>query len=160
MTRYGLPSCEVPPSSKPSDVRVIEHREDLPLRPEALHDVVRAQERIDHLDRDFLREALVVACRAIDDTHPALSDLLEDPVGADPITRRRSSRRVNRRRIEDGVRRLVCREQRSHFGGERRLPFRDLSEERVPLFGIELDRLLKCVRDSFPLGRAAPGAFA
>lgn len=70
---------------EPGDERVIQHREDLALRPEPLQYLVRAQAGIDQLDRDFLREVFVVARRSKDNPHPAAARFLDDPVRTDLV---------------------------------------------------------------------------
>ena len=98
------------------DVGMLEHRQDLPLGTESLQDLVRTQEGIDQLDRDLLREALVVAGGPIDHPHAAAADLLEDPVGAEAVARGyaphiRRRAEEGGRRIEDAARLFVAGEQ-------------------------------------------------
>jgi len=62
---------------------MIESREDAPLLAKALHQGRARKAAAGELDRDLLLEGGIGAFRQVDDSHAAVSQLLEDPVGPD-----------------------------------------------------------------------------
>jgi hypothetical protein len=68
------------------DVRVVHHRQRLPLRFEPRDDRTRVQAQLDDLDRHLARHGLRLL-GAEDGTHAAFADLLEEAIGADAAAR-------------------------------------------------------------------------
>src|SRR4051812_7752469 len=62
------------------DVGVLQAGGDLPLAPELPHDAIQIETAPHHFDRDLLLECLIHAHRAVDRTHAAAADTLDDLV--------------------------------------------------------------------------------
>jgi hypothetical protein len=75
---------------------MVEIGEDLSLRPEALQNRVAVHRASNELDRHGLLEGCVGAPPEVHGSHPAVTDLLQDLVGADPVAgpRPRGGRRL------------------------------------------------------------------
>jgi Tol biopolymer transport system component len=112
---------------------VLQRGEDLPLLPEAAHQViVDRHPGADHLERDPLAERIVRPLGEIDGTHPAVAQRAQDPVGPDPLAGRPGlvfEPLDERRGIDRGV--LVEQPTGSLGRSEERLGFRPLERIRT-----------------------------
>ena len=93
----GLARLRRPAVEQARDVGVIERRRDLALAPEPPQRVLARRARTHELDGDLLLELVVRAAGQVHHPHPAVAELREELVGADPIADPRA-----RRHVEEG----------------------------------------------------------
>ena len=86
MTKNGRPYCVAPASNTLRDVRVIHHRQRLPLLLEARDHLLRVHAQLDDLQRHAPPHRLLLL-RHPDGAEAALADLLQQLVGPDAFAR-------------------------------------------------------------------------
>ena len=82
MTKYGRPAVGGAGVEDLGDVRVVHHRQRLPLGLEPGDDLLRVHARLDDLQRDPAADGLLLLGQE-DDAHAPLADPLEELVGPD-----------------------------------------------------------------------------